>query len=117
MITRKNESKIIAKHISFKCKSDGIKYKSNQKWNKMKCWYECKKSKKISCVWKRFNPSTFTYENSRFLKIIIHVPVITWDEIIETTKPVQINNIPTNFNEKRSFVQRKSYIFYLPWLS
>ena len=30
MITRKNESKIIAKHISFKCKSDGIKYKSNQ---------------------------------------------------------------------------------------
>ena len=37
MITRKNESKIIAKHISFRCKSDGIKYKSNQKWNKMKC--------------------------------------------------------------------------------
>ena len=38
-ITRKNESKILAKDISHecKCKCDGQKCNSNQKWNNDKC--------------------------------------------------------------------------------
>ena len=39
-ITRLNESKILIKHISCKCKYkfDGRKCNSNQKWNNNKCW-------------------------------------------------------------------------------
>ena len=39
MITRINESKILKKYISceFKCKFDGRKCNSNQKWNNDKC--------------------------------------------------------------------------------
>ena len=39
MITEKNESKMLTKDISFKCKCkfDGKKCNSNQKWNKDKC--------------------------------------------------------------------------------
>ena len=43
MITRINESKALTNHVSWecKCKFDGIKCNSNQKWNNDKC--ECKK--------------------------------------------------------------------------
>ena len=43
MITETNESKMLAKYISFECKSklDGNKYTSNQKWNNDKCRCEC----------------------------------------------------------------------------
>ena len=39
-ITGINESKILTKHISCKCKYmfDGRKCNSNQNWNKDKCW-------------------------------------------------------------------------------
>ena len=39
MITWTNESKTLTKHISCqcKCKFDGRKYNSNQKWNNYKC--------------------------------------------------------------------------------
>ena len=36
MIARINKSKTLTKHISCKCKFDGRKYSSNQKWNKDK---------------------------------------------------------------------------------
>ena len=44
MITEINESKTLAKHISLecKCKFDGRKYKTNQKWSNDKCRCECK---------------------------------------------------------------------------
>ena len=44
MITGKNESKTLAKHISCecKCKFDGTKCNSNQWWNNSKCWCKCK---------------------------------------------------------------------------
>ena len=44
MITGINESKILPKHISYerKCKFDGGKCNSNQKWNNDKCCCECK---------------------------------------------------------------------------
>ena len=42
--TAMNESKILANHISCesKCKFDGKKFNSNQKWNNHKCRWECK---------------------------------------------------------------------------
>ena len=45
MITGVNESKILTKHVSCqcKCKFDGRKCNSNQKWNNNKCWCERKK--------------------------------------------------------------------------
>ena len=52
MITGINESKTLTKHISCecKCKFDGRKCNSNQKWNNDKCRCECKKT---SYMWKR----------------------------------------------------------------
>ena len=45
MVTGKHESKILAKDIlcKCKCKFDGRKCNSNQKWNNNKCQWECKK--------------------------------------------------------------------------
>ena len=44
MITGINESKTLTKHIcKCKCKFDGRKCNSNQKWNNDKCRCECKK--------------------------------------------------------------------------
>ena len=44
MITGKNESKTLTKHISCKCKCkfNGRKFNSNQFWYNDKSWYECK---------------------------------------------------------------------------
>ena len=40
-----NKSKILTKHVSCecKCKFDGWKCNSDQKWNNNKCWFECQK--------------------------------------------------------------------------
>ena len=48
MITGINESKILTKHTSCKCKFklDCKKSNSNQNWNKDKCWCEYKNPKK-----------------------------------------------------------------------
>ena len=45
MITGINKSKTVTKYTSCKCKCkfDGRKCNSNQKWNSDKCRYECKK--------------------------------------------------------------------------
>ena len=45
MVTRMIESKTLTKHISCdcKCKFDGRKCNSNQKWNKDTCRCYCKK--------------------------------------------------------------------------
>ena len=47
MITVRNKSEILTKHISCKCKYkfDGRKCNSNQKWNNKKCQCECKNLK------------------------------------------------------------------------
>ena len=48
MIAGINESKILTKQILYecKCKFDGRKCNSNQKWNNDKCRWECKSLKK-----------------------------------------------------------------------
>ena len=53
MITGINESKTLTEHFSCECKCtckfDGTKYKWNQWWNNVKCWYEYKNIN----MWKR----------------------------------------------------------------
>ena len=46
MITVINWFNTSRKHVSSecKCKFDGRKCNSNQKWNNSKCWYECWKN-------------------------------------------------------------------------
>ena len=55
MITGINESKALTKHISCecKCKFDGRKCNSNQKWNNDKCRCECKNLKEYHVCRKR----------------------------------------------------------------
>ena len=59
MITGINESKTLAKHISFKykCKLDRKKFKSNPWWKNDKCQCDCQKHHicEKEYVW---NPST-----------------------------------------------------------
>ena len=47
MIPKINEAKALTKRIlcEYKCKFDGRKFNSNQKWNNDKCWCEYKNSK------------------------------------------------------------------------
>ena len=79
-----NESKILTKHISSecKCKFDGRKCDSNQKWNKNKCW--CESKKHICEKYYIWNPGTSSCENGNYLPRTIDDSVITSDEIIDT---------------------------------
>ena len=66
-ITRKDKSKTLTKHISYKCKCkfDGTKYNLNQKFNNDNSQYECKNLRKHH-VYERdyiWNPSTCMCEN------------------------------------------------------
>lgn len=65
MITSINESKTLTKQIScdFKSEVEDKKWKSNQKWNKDKCWCECKNSIKHKCKQDyAYNPPTCACE-------------------------------------------------------
>ena len=104
MITGKNESKILTKDISCKCKYkfDGRKCNLNQNWNNVKFRCECKKHhiSEKDYIW---NPSTCTCENGKYLASIIDDLVITCDEIIDggaKSNDEETKAIPTNFNEK-----------------
>ena len=83
MITGIIESKILAKHMSWKCncKFDRRKCTSDQKWNNNKCKCECKKHHiyEKDCHW---NPSACSCENEKYLASTDN-SVITCDEIIE----------------------------------
>ena len=68
--------KNLPKDISFecKCKFDGRKNNSNQKWNKKKCWCACNKHN-ISEKDYTWNPATCTCKNGNYLGSIINVSV------------------------------------------
>ena len=84
MIIGINESKTLLKHISCKCKCkfDGRKWNSNQKWNNDKCRCECKKHHicEKGYIW---NPATCSCEIGKYLASIIDNSVIMCDEIID----------------------------------
>ena len=67
---RKNVAKTLAKHISCecKCKFDGRKCNSNQKWNNDKCRCKCKNKKKHPICKKDYicNPTTCSFENGKY---------------------------------------------------
>ena len=86
MITQINESKILTKHISWKCqfKFEGRKCNSNQKWNNDKCRCECKNPKEHNVCKRNYIKilATSAYENGKHSGRIIYASVITCDEII-----------------------------------
>ena len=53
-----------------KCKLDGRKCNSNQKWNNNKCWCSCKKQNVCEkyYIW---NPAAYSCENGKYLASII----------------------------------------------
>ena len=102
MISGINELKTLAKHASceWKCKFDGRKCNSNQKWNNDKCRCDCKSSKehhlcKKDYIW---NPVTCSCENGKYLAIKKHNSVITCDEIRDTTKSILTKTVTTKSN-------------------
>ena len=84
MITGINESKILTKHVpcECKCKFNGRKCNSTQKWNNDKYRYQCKKDHicEKDYIW---NPPTCSYESGKYLASIIDNSVITYDEITD----------------------------------
>ena len=97
MITGENESKILTKDISCKCKYkfNGRKCNSDEKWNNDKCQCKCKKH----CICEKvyiWNLATCSCKNCKYFARIIDDSVITCDEIIDA----EAKRVPTNFNEK-----------------
>ena len=84
MITGENESKILTKDISCKCKYifDRKNCHSDQWWNNDKCLYEFKKRHvcEKDYIW---NPATCSCQNGKYLASIIDDSAITYDEVID----------------------------------
>ena len=84
MIISTNESKILTKHTSCacKCKFNGRKCNSNQKWSNDKRQCECKNSIKYRVCEKNhvWNPSTCGCDTDQgYMKSLIYDSVITCD--------------------------------------
>ena len=115
MMTGKNESKKLTKHIkthwstSSECKFkfDGKIRNSNQKWNNDRCWRECKNLKQHHVCEKDYiwNPATCSCENGNYLANIVNDLVTTCDEIIDAA-----TTVPTNINAKK-IIRQKTSIF------
>ena len=103
-----NESKTLAKHLSFeyKCKFDGRRYNADQWWNNDKCQCECKKRQvcEKDYVW---NPATCNCENGKYLESIMDDSAIICDDIVEYAMTEQI------LMKRKQPVKLKISIFYL----
>ena len=108
----------MTKYISCKCKCkfDGRKFNSNQKFNSDKCRCECKKH----VYGKGFirNPAT-CYGNRKYLAGIIGDLVIMCDDIIDAE--AKSNNEETkivakNFNEKNIICKTQNFYILLGFL-
>ena len=108
MITGKNESKTITKHISCECKCrfNGKKCNSNQWWKNNTCRRECKKHHACEkdYIW---NPATCNCENGKFLVSIMDDSPITCDNIKESY------NKETNYNEKKATCNMQNFYISL----
>ena len=97
MINGMNESKILTKSVSCKCKCkfDGRKCDSNQKSKNNKCRFKSKKHHicKKGYIW---NLATCSCKNGKYLTAFIDDSAIMHDEIIE-----KAYTIPIRFNEKK----------------
>ena len=108
MITGINESKTLAKHISYecKCKFYGRKCNSDQWWNNNRCRCECKELDvcEKDYVW---IPATCNCENGKYLASIMYDSAIICDEVIESYDKEK------TCNEKKQPAKGKISIFYL----
>ena len=100
MVTGLNESKILKKHISYKCKYkfDSIICNSNQKRNNdNKCRWECRIAKENNVCEKDYiwNSVACIFENVEYLVTSVEDSAITCDEIIKDSDTV-LTNVPTN---------------------
>ena len=116
MITGKNESKTLTKHISCECKCrfDEIKCISNQWWNNDKCRCESKKHYicEIDYVW---GPATCNCENGKYLASIMDDSVIIGDEVIKSYDK-EVKTISKNYNENRVTCKTQSFYILLVFL-
>ena len=76
MITNKDEAKAMPEHIScdFKYKLSSTTCNSKQKWNNKTCQCESKINHKREKDYS-WNPSTCICENSKYLKVLLILPV------------------------------------------
>ena len=115
VIARINELQTLARHISCecKCKFDGRKCNSNQKWNNESCNCGCKNLKKIHVCEKDYicNPSTCTFENGNYLESIVGDSVITCNEIIEVTNLSRKLRVH-KFKRKNVNLQYKNFLYF-----
>ena len=79
MITGINESKILANHISCKCKCrfDGKKFNSDQWWKNDKCRCECKKRNVCEKGYVS-NPAACNCQNVKYLANAMDNSGIIW---------------------------------------
>ena len=110
MIKRKNESKILTKDISCKCKFDERKCNSEQWWNKYKCRSECKKHHicEKDYIWK---PASYSCKNGQYLANIMDDSVIRCDEIIDAEDKSYKKE--TNFNKKKLACKTQNFYILL----
>ena len=112
-ITRISEWKTSPEHVSCecKCKCDGRKYNSNQKWNNDRCCCECKKHHicENDHIW---NPATCSWKNGKYLASIFDDSVITRDEIIDAEKTKTVPQIKKFMYFTCFFI---SYDYYIPF--
>ena len=112
MIPENSESKILIKDISYKCKCkfDGRKCNSPQKWNNDKCRCEYKKHIcEKEYIW---NTATCSCKNGKYLASIINDSVIICDEITNA----ETKTIPKNFNEKDITCKTQNFYVLLAFL-
>ena len=112
MITGKNESKKLTKHISCKCKCkfNGRKCDSDQWWSNDKCQCECKKSHACEkdYAWK---PATCSSKNGKkYLASIMDDSAIMCDELTESYNE-ETKIIPTIFLKKKATCKTQNFCF------
>ena len=105
MITEISELKILTKHISCKCKCkfDGRKCNSDQKWNNDIYQYKCKTHHICEKVY-IWNPATCSCENGKYLASTVDNSLTTCNEIIDAVAKSynkETKTVTTNFNEKK----------------
>ena len=113
-ITGINESKTLTKHISceYKCKLDGRKCNSNQKWDNHKCWCECKKHYmgQKDYIW---IPVSCRCKYGKYLGSVIDKSMIKCDKIIDTEEK---ETFPTIFNERKATCKTQNLDILLGFL-
>ena len=114
MIKGINESKILPKHISCKCKCkfDGRKCNSDQWWNNDEYQYEYKKSHVCEKDYIYVVYILCRSENGEYLASIMDDLAVTCDEVRESYDK-ETKTIPKKFNEKKAILKTQNFYILL----